>query len=84
MQSIVNQAAEDLDGDGIPELAIPERVRDAGGQEPGAQLDRPQPGRSAAAVEGGEDRSFPTSHHVMWADLDGDRRRELLNAPAHR
>src|SRR4030095_16005299 len=23
----------------------------------------------------------PTSHHVAWADLDGDGRRELLNAP---
>jgi hypothetical protein len=24
---------------------------------------------------------FPTSHHVAWADLDGDGRKELLNAP---
>jgi hypothetical protein len=24
---------------------------------------------------------FPTSHHVAWADLDGDGKKELLNAP---
>ena len=25
--------------------------------------------------------AFPTSHHVAWADLDGDGKKELLNAP---
>jgi len=25
--------------------------------------------------------SFPTSHHVAWADLDGDGKKELINAP---
>ena len=25
--------------------------------------------------------AFPTSHHIAWADLDGDGKKELINAP---
>jgi hypothetical protein len=38
-------------------------------------------GRSPSAVEGREDRRYPTSHHVIWLDLDGDGRKELVNVP---
>ena len=27
---------------------------------------------------------FPTSHHIAWADLDGDGKKELINAPPTR
>ena len=81
MQSIVNQAAEDLNGDGIPELAF---------QSHFAMQAAKSPGHNWIARSGGDPRqpwkteridSFPTSHHVVWADLDGDGRKELLNAP---
>jgi hypothetical protein len=81
MQSIVNQAAEDLDGDGIPELAFQSAFAMQAAKSLGhnwiarSQGDPRQPWK-AEKID-----SFPTSHHVVWADLDGDGRRELINAP---
>src|ERR1044071_1537325 len=51
-----------------PRRRVPELARDAGGKQ-----------RQPWKVE--KIDSFPTSHHVAWADLDGDGRKELLNAP---
>ena len=81
MQGIVNQAAEDLDGDGIPELAFQSHFAMQAAKSPGhnwiarSQGDPRQPWK-AEKID-----TFPTSHHVVWADLDGDSRKELLNAP---
>ena len=81
MQSIVNQAMEDLDGDGIPEIAFQSAFAMQAAKSLGhnwiarSQGDPRQPWK-AEKID-----SFPTSHHVVWADLDGDGRRELLNAP---
>lgn len=80
-QSIVNQAAADLDGDGIPELAFQSNFAMQAANSLGhnwiarSQGDPRQPWK-AEKID-----SFPTSHHVVWADLDGDGRQELLNAP---
>jgi hypothetical protein len=78
---IVNQAMADIDGDGIPEIAF---------QSSFAM----QPANSAGLIwiahHEGDPRQpwkvekidqFPTSHHVAWADLDGDGKKELINAP---
>jgi hypothetical protein len=81
MQAIVNQAPEDLDGDGIPELAFQSAFAMQAANSPGhnwiarSQGDPRQPWK-AEKID-----TFPTSHHVAWADLDGDGRKELLNAP---
>jgi len=81
MQAIVNQAIEDIDGDGIPELAFQSAFAMQAAKSLGhnwiarSQGDPRQPWK-AEKID-----SFPTSHHVVWADLDGDGRRELLNAP---
>jgi hypothetical protein len=79
--SIVNQAMADIDGDGIPEVAYQSGFAMQPGKSEGLnwvarhQGDPRQPWR----VERVD--AFPTSHHVAWADLDGDGARELLNAP---
>ena len=81
MQAIVNQAPEDLNGDGIPELAFQSAFAMQAANSPGhnwiarSQGDPRQPWK-AEKID-----TFPTSHHVTWADLDGDGRKELLNAP---
>ena len=81
MQSIVNQAMADLDGNGIPEIAFQSHFAMQAAKSPGhtwiarSQSDPRQPWK-AEKID-----SFPTSHHVVWADLDGDGRQELLNAP---
>ncbi|MGQ0733841.1 MAG: FG-GAP repeat domain-containing protein [Acidobacteriota bacterium] len=81
MRQIVNQAMADLDGDGVPELAF---------QSAFAMQPAKSAGDNWLARHQGDPRqpwklekidSFPTSHHVVWADLDGDGRVELINAP---
>jgi hypothetical protein len=78
---IVNEAMADIDGDGIPEIAF---------QSGFAMQPANSPGINWIARHGADPRqpwrlekidAFPTSHHVAWADLDGDGRTELINAP---
>src|SRR5215831_1661264 len=79
---IVNEAIADIDGDGIPEVAF---------QSGFAMQAANSPGFNWVAKSGGNPKqspwkaekidTFPTSHHVAWLDLDGDGRKELLNAP---
>ncbi|MCH7891735.1 MAG: VCBS repeat-containing protein [Gemmatimonadetes bacterium] len=79
--SIVNQAIADIDGDGIPEVAF---------QSGFAMQAENSEGLNWIAMSQGGDPTmpwttqqidaFPTSHHVAWADLDGDGELELINA----
>lgn len=80
-RQIVNQAMADIDGDGIPEVAF---------QSAFAMQPEKSEGLNWLARHQGDPRrpwkveqldAFPTSHHVVWADLDGDGARELVNAP---
>jgi hypothetical protein len=80
-QQIVNQAMTDLDGDGIPEVAFQSAFAMQPANSAGLNwiarhnADVTQPWK----VE--KIDAFPTSHHIAWADLDGDGKKELLNAP---
>jgi len=80
-QQIVNEAIADIDGDGIPEIAFQSSFAMQAANSAGlnwfakASGDPRQPWKVQKIDE------FPTSHHVAWADLDGDGRKELLNAP---
>ena len=79
---IVNEAVADIDGDGIPEVVF---------QSGFAMQAANSPGFNWIARSGGNPKqspwkaekidTFPTSHHVAWLDLDGDGKKELLNAP---
>ena len=80
-QQIVNEAVADIDGDGIPEVAF---------QSSFAMQAANSAGINWIAKSGGDPKGtwklekidqFPTSHHVAWADLDGDGTKELINAP---
>lgn len=80
-QQIVNQAMADIDGDGIPEVAFESAFAMQAANSQGLVWlathdgDPRQPWK-VAQIDG-----FPTSHHIAWADLDGDGKKELLNAP---
>jgi hypothetical protein len=81
-QQIVNQAMTDLDGDGIPEVAFQSSFAMQAVNSPGHNwIARSQGGDPRKPWKAEKFDSFPTSHHVGWADLDGDGKKELLNAP---
>lgn len=80
-RQVVNQAMYDVDKDGIPEIAF---------QSGFAMLPAKSEGLNWLARNQGDPRqpwkvekvdAFPTSHHVVWADFDGDGAEELVNAP---
>jgi hypothetical protein len=81
MTQIVNQAIADINGDGIPEVAYENSFAMQAANSKGfvwlarSQGDPAQPWKTEKIDE------FPTSHHIAWADLDGDGKLELVNAP---
>jgi hypothetical protein len=81
MQSIVNQAMADINGDGIPEVAFQSNFAMQAANSVGNNWIARSQGDPRKPWKAEKIDSFPTSHHVVWADLDGDGRQELLNAP---
>jgi hypothetical protein len=78
---IVNQAMTDLDGDGIPEVAFQSSFAMQAANSAGLNWIARSTGDPRQPWKAEKIDQFPTSHHVVWADLDGDGRKELLNAP---
>lgn len=80
-QQIVNQAAHDLDGDGIPEVAFESSFAMQPAKSEGKVWIARHQGDPKKPWKVEPMDAFPTSHHILWADLDGDGKKELLNAP---
>ncbi len=80
-QQIVNQAMTDLDGDGIPELAFQSSFAMQPANSAGLNWIAKYPGAPDQPWKTEKIDEFPTSHHIVWADLDGDGKKELVNAP---
>ncbi len=78
---IVNHAVADLNGDGVPEVAIQSAFAMRAANSKGLNWIVASKGDSQGPWEAKMIDAFPTSHHVQWADLDGDGSLELLNAP---
>lgn len=81
MAGLVNLAASDLDRDGIPEIAVQNEFSMVAARSRGlVWLLRHEgdPRKPWSAIQVDE---LTTSHHVAWADVDGDGRKELINAP---
>jgi len=78
--SLVNLAIADITGDGIPEVAFQTGFAMVPASSEGhnwvatSQGDPTMPWKTEAIDD------YPTSHHVTWADLDGDGELELVNA----
>lgn len=80
-QQIVNQAMADIDGDGIPEIAFQSSFAMQAANSAGINWIARHNGDPRQPWKVEKIDTFPTSHHVAWADLDGDGKKELLNAP---
>jgi hypothetical protein len=78
---IVNQAMADLDGDGFPEIAYQSSFAMQAANSQGLNWLARRGGSVDEPWKAEQIDAFPTSHHVVWADLDGDGRKELINAP---
>jgi hypothetical protein len=80
-QQIVNQAMADIDGDGIPEVVFQSSFAMQATSSAGLNWIARSQGDPRQRWKAEKIDEFPTSHHVAWADLDGDGKKELLNAP---
>lgn len=81
MPAIVNQAMADLDGDGIPEVAFQSAFAMQAANSEGLNWIARHRGDPRELWRVEQIDRWETSHHVAWADLDGDGALELLNAP---
>lgn len=81
LTAMVNLAAADLDGDGIPEIAVESGFAMVPAKSEGlVWLVRHQGDPRQRWKEERLDQ-FSTSHHIAWADIDGDGKKELINGP---
>ena len=81
MTGLVNMAAQDIDGDGIPELAVENEFSMIAAKSPGLVWILRHQGDPREPWKATKIDQLITSHHAAWADVDGDGRRELINAP---
>ena len=81
VDAVVNQAMHDIDGDGIPEVAFQSAFAMQPARSAGYNWIARSEGDSTKPWTVDKIDAFPTSHHLAWADLDGDGVKELLNAP---
>lgn len=78
---MVNLAAHDVDGDGVPEIAIQDAFSMVAADSPGYVWLLEHDGDPRRPWKVHPVDQLITSHHIAWADVDGDGRKELINAP---
>jgi hypothetical protein len=74
-------AAEDLDGDGIPELALATGFSQNYENSEGRLFHLHHQGDPRQPWQVTEFDRLPTAHRLEFADIDGDGKKELVNAP---
>lgn len=81
LSGMINLAAWDLDGDGIPEIALASGFSMDAKKSAGivSLLRRTADPRELWSIE--EIDRLPTSHRLRWADIDGSGRKVLINQP---
>ncbi len=81
MNGLVNMAAHDLDGDGVPELAIENEFSMVAAKSQGLVWLLKHQGDPRQLWKPTKIDALITSHHLAWADIEGDGKKELVNAP---
>lgn len=78
---MINCAASDTDGDGIPEIALAQEFSNNPAQSIGIVSILKHNGDSTQLWEAKEIDRLPTSHRLRFADIDGSGKKVLVNAP---
>jgi hypothetical protein len=79
--ALVNIAAADIDGDGIPEIAVETDFSMVAAKSRGQVWILHHQGDPRELWKPTKVDELTTSHHIAWADVDGDGKPELINAP---
>jgi hypothetical protein len=77
----INAAAYDVDGDGIPEIALAHEFSNVYGKSLGIVSILTHQGDPAGPWSAKEIDRVPTSHRLRFADIDGTGRKVLINFP---
>jgi FG-GAP-like repeat len=80
MTRMISVAAADIDDDGIPELALATHFGQTDETSEGLVFHLHHQGDPREPWQVTEFDRLPTSHRLIFADLDGDGRKELINA----
>lgn len=78
---MINCAAYDTDGDGIPEIALAQEFNNNPAQSIGIVSLLKHKGDPTALWEAMEIDRLSTSHRLRWANMDGSGKKVLVNAP---
>ncbi len=78
---MINCTAYDVDGDGIPEIALAQEFANDPRQSPGIVSILKCKGDPAQLWDATEIDRLPSSHRLRWADIDGSGKKVLVNAP---
>jgi hypothetical protein len=77
----INAAAHDVDGDGIPEIALAHEFSNVYARSAGVVSILTHQGDPAGPWSIKEIDRVPTSHRLRFADIDGSGRKVLVNFP---
>lgn len=81
ISSPINCAAWDIDGDGIPEIALAHEFSNDPAKSIGIVSLLTHKGDPSQPWEMIEIDRLPTSHRLRWLDVDGNGKKVLVNAP---
>jgi hypothetical protein len=81
LSRMINVAAWDTDGDGIPELVLAHEFSNQAKDSQGIVSRLEHDGDPRRPWKITEFDRMPTSHRLRWADVAGDGRKVLINAP---
>lgn len=81
VQALVNMSAADIDGDGVPELAVETGFSMVAAKSQGLVWLLRHDGDPRQLWKATKIDEITTAHHIAWADIDGDGKKELINAP---
>lgn len=81
LPGLVNLAFNDIDGDGIPEIAVEYSFAMQPSRSEGNVVLLSHQGDPTGLWKVDKVDAITTSHHIAWADLEGTGQKLLLNAP---